>query len=45
MHIPIDGGHFFAGQGVLSAVWLFQISDTQRRMAALESQRWVSAQC
>ena len=30
MRMPIDGGHFFAGQGALSAVYLPYISEVQR---------------
>ena len=29
--IPIDGGHFFAGQGVLSAVYLAYTSESATR--------------
>jgi hypothetical protein len=43
MRIPIDGGHFFAGQGAVSAVWLLQTSDAQRCTAVLNRQRRVFA--
>jgi hypothetical protein len=34
MRIPIDGGHFFAGQGALSAVYLVYISESATRSCA-----------